>query len=87
MSGHAIVAKRQTATDLRQDLSALPGTAPSFPGRSTAPIEEWDIEGPGSANARLRASPARSAFPSYLPESSCDLFPVGDAIVVPTNES
>lgn len=26
-------------------------------------------------------------FPSYLPESSCDLFPISDAIVVPTNES
>ena len=28
-------------------------------------------------------SAARSAFAPHLPESSCDLFPVGDAIVVP----
>ena len=40
--------------------------------------------------ARLRGcapAPRDLRFPSYLPESSCDLFPVGDAIVVPTNES
>jgi hypothetical protein len=59
-------------------------------GRLIVPMQlsvDGFIEGPGSANARLPASPARSRLSSYLPESSCDLFPVGDAIVVPTNES
>ena len=42
-----------------------------------------------SGNRRLLAGVLvkNLRFPSYLPESSCDLFPVSDAIVVPTNES
>jgi hypothetical protein len=48
----------QTPYDQWRDLSAVPGTGRSLPGRGPAGLAQWDPEQGGGAHARGRAAPA-----------------------------